>query len=566
MSCSICRIAKVKSGGVGGIHIHDNREKDGISHTNQDIDWTKTHENVSLIEQKKHFKTAVRERIAELELKRQPRSDATVMCQCLITSDKAFFDEMSREEQNEYFKQSLDFIKERYGDRNIISATIHYDERTPHMHVNFVPVTADGRLSAKDLFSPQSLRTLQDDYNRYVRERGHDLDRGKIGSKTKHLDVEQYKVETRYAELEGKKRELEQLEQVDKTVHLRADKGKLMYSTKQVDAIKTQNQALRLENYHKGREIEELERNVTSGARRLLKAQEALKGTEIPLERLKDLESENRALQDYRSHHPQLDTAMKPFDEMKEKAKTLGDKMVEAKTLYHSCLEQREQLIKLSGSYERQAQECARKAADLSGLQERISDSIARENALKGELEGLQGIFKGKARKECQKHLEQQEQATARLVNQLQADHGITPDQIPQKLTDYHAQRAGFISDKGEAMARTTAVEQIRDSAVHSYKFHKGMSDTQNKNLAEISDRISEKVPLRYGEDKIFRLTQEDRSQLLKEYKGKGMDSKMLERCKNNFDKQNIQERKERELARSKPRTQYRNRDYGYER
>jgi len=51
MSYSICRIAKVKASGVTGIQIHDRREKESVSHTNKDIDWSKTHENVDLLEQ-----------------------------------------------------------------------------------------------------------------------------------------------------------------------------------------------------------------------------------------------------------------------------------------------------------------------------------------------------------------------------------------------------------------------------------------------------------------------------------------------------------------------------------
>ena len=215
MSFSICRIAKVKAGGVTGIQIHDRREKESVSHTNKDIDWSKTHENVDLLEQRERFRTVISGRIAELNLPRAIRKDATVMSQCLVTSDSAFFDKMSRVEQTDYFRKSLDFIEKRYGKENMVSATIHYDEQTPHMHVNFVPVTADGRLSARDLFSPGKLRKLQDDYNRTCRENGYDLERGELHSKREHLDVEEYKVSTRYDALKVKQTELERLEDID---------------------------------------------------------------------------------------------------------------------------------------------------------------------------------------------------------------------------------------------------------------------------------------------------------------------------------------------------------------
>lgn len=208
MSFSICRIAKIKLSGVTGIQLHDRREK-GVSHTNEDIDWNKTHENIDLLHQDEKFRTVVKNRIDELDLKRAIRKDATVMSQCLITSDNKFFDGMTKDQQVEFFKKSYDFIKDRYGEKNMVSATIHFDERTPHMHVNFVPVTEDGRLSARDLFSPKQLRDLQDDFNKYINDKGYDLERGKLDSKKKHLSVEEYKLETKFEELKNKENELD---------------------------------------------------------------------------------------------------------------------------------------------------------------------------------------------------------------------------------------------------------------------------------------------------------------------------------------------------------------------
>eukprot|EP00828_Plagiopyla_frontata_P014547 TRINITY_DN1905_c0_g1_i2.p1 TRINITY_DN1905_c0_g1~~TRINITY_DN1905_c0_g1_i2.p1 ORF type:complete len:208 (+),score=11.53 TRINITY_DN1905_c0_g1_i2:42-665(+) len=185
MSYSICRISKIKSSGVTGIQIHDRREKN-VSHTNEDIDFKRSHENIDLLNQQEKFRTIIKDRINQLNLPRALRKDATVMTQCLITSDSAFFEKMTKEQQIEFFKKSYDFIKDRYGEKNMIAATIHFDEKTPHMHVNFVPVTENGRLSARDLFSPKQLRELQDDFNKYVKDKGYDLERGKLDSKKKH--------------------------------------------------------------------------------------------------------------------------------------------------------------------------------------------------------------------------------------------------------------------------------------------------------------------------------------------------------------------------------------------
>lgn len=547
-----------------GIQIHDRREKDGTSHTNEDIDWTKTSENIDLLEQQERFRTVVNNRIAELELKRAPRSDATVMCQCLVTSDKAFFDKMSRQEQTEYFKHSFEFIKKRYGEKNLVSATIHYDERTPHMHVNFVPVTSDGRLSAKDLFSPKSLRVLQDDYNRFVREKGYDLQRGEIDSKTKHLEVEEYKVETKYKELKAKEQALEKLEQIDTKVGLQAEKGKIAYSTKEVDSIKEQNKALKLEVSRKDGTIRGLENQLDRAEKRLSKAENDLKATEVSLDRLKDLESENRGLEHLRKKTPNLDKSLERYDKIKEQAYVFGNKLTECKEVYHSALTEREKLITRSNVCEKMVKECENKAIDLSKLEKAIADSWTKEKALQSELEGLKGIFKKKAREDCQNRLEQQEKESEQIVEHIRTDHDTRPDCIGQKHQYYAEQKQNFIKEKLEVMEQTDKVEQISQQAVYSYKYHKAISDTQEKDMREISDRINARIKFRPGEEKIFRLTQADRQHLLKDFEGK-ISSSTIERCKDNFSKQDVQERQAREQAKQ-PKVQTLSRSQGWER
>lgn len=531
-----------------GIQIHDRREKDGISHTNKDIDWTKTSENIDLLEQQERYRTVVNNRIAELDLKRKPRSDATVMCQCLVTSDNTFFEKMSRQEQIEYFKKSFNFIKERYGEKNLVSATIHFDERTPHMHVNFVPVTSDGRLSARDLFSPKQLRALQDDYNRFVRENGYDLERGQIDSKTKHLEVEKYKIETKYNELKAKEQELKRLEQIDKDVDLKAEKGKIAYTTKEVDAIKDQNKALKVEIHKKDRVIKELENKLSKAHNSLKQAQNEIEGIEIRLDRLKDLENENRALQEYRKKHPNIDKALEHFDIRREQAYSLGNKLAECKEIYHNALDERERLISKSYHHEKMIRECDNKAIDLKNLEKDIADSWTKEKSLQAELEGLKGIFKKKAREDCKNRLEQQKKESERIISRLQADHNTKPEHIGDRLQEYTSQKENLIKEKAEIIEQTNRVEQLIKEIVYNYKYHKALSDCQQTDFREISDRINARVTLRPGDEKTFRLTQDDREQLLKDFEGK-LDSNTFEKCKVNFIQQDIQERQVREQA-----------------
>lgn len=554
-----------------GIQIHDQREKDGVSHTNEDIDWTKTSENVTLVEQQERFRTVVSNRIAELELKRKPRSDATVMCQCLVTSDNAFFEKMSRQEQTEYFKKSLEFIKDRYGEQNLVSATIHYDERTPHMHVNFVPVTKDGRLSAKDLFSPKSLRELQDDYNRFVRENGYKLQRGEIDSKKKHLELEEYKIETKYKELKAKETELERLEKIDKVVGLDAEKGKLTYSTKEVEAIKEQNKSLKIELHKQDNEIQDLKRTLAKVEKTLIKTEKALEGTEQPLERLKDLESENRALQELRKLNPKIDKSLESFDKAKEYSYTLGEKMAKCKEMYHNTLDEREKLITRSSSCERIFQDYDNKSKELKILQKQIADSWKKEDDLEVELDGYKGIFKKKAREDCQNRLNEQKSKSEQLVNKLKTEYDTSPESINLKLQECENMKTYYAKEKLDVMDQTNQKENLSKQIIYTYKYHKALSDTQQSDLREISNRIDGKIKLRPGENKTFRLTQEDRKQLLKEFESK-VPEKTFEKCKQNFIRQDKQERQERGKSRTssewKPQkyTQTKSQDWGMER
>lgn len=212
MSYGIVRIEKYNFNAVGGIQIHDKRLKEGISHTNKDIDWSRTHLNYDLSNNHDvFFHKQIRKRIESLHLKKSVRKDAIVMVQALVTSDKIFFDGMSREEIAQFFLDSYNWLVERYGAENVISANVHFDERTPHLHFNFVPVTSDGRLSAKSLITRQSLREQQDSFIHNVGMK-YGLERGKEGSKEKHLEVAAYKLKTKNKEiqdLEQKKNVLE---------------------------------------------------------------------------------------------------------------------------------------------------------------------------------------------------------------------------------------------------------------------------------------------------------------------------------------------------------------------
>lgn len=160
MSYAIVRVQKFKAQAVRGIQAHDQREKEK-SHTNPDINRARTPENYTLAGALADYGKEVTERLDSLG--RTVRKDAVVMCQALVTSDHLFFQGLRYDQQRDFFQQSLNFLKRRYGEENVISATVHMDERTPHMHVNFVPIR-DGKLSAFSILTRKELTDLQTDF------------------------------------------------------------------------------------------------------------------------------------------------------------------------------------------------------------------------------------------------------------------------------------------------------------------------------------------------------------------------------------------------------------------
>ena len=134
----------------------------------------------------------------------------------ILGSDKEFFDRITAELQKQFFADCTDFFSERYGKENVVSAVVHLDESTPHLHLNLMPVT-DCRLCAKVLFDRTALRDLQTDFYEAVGKK-YGLERGKEGSMAKHLDTVAYKTKMMTDPAEAKIREAKEAQTAAKPV------------------------------------------------------------------------------------------------------------------------------------------------------------------------------------------------------------------------------------------------------------------------------------------------------------------------------------------------------------
>src|SRR5699024_5359097 len=210
MSYSIMRVAKVKGGvNTSGIQRHVQRENK--NYNNKDIDHDKSDQNYDLLHghDRQDFKGLIEKRIEDgYTGKRKIRNDAVRHVDGIITSDSEFFDGLNQEQTKKYFQDSLEFLEKEYGKENMLYATVHMDESTPHMHFGVVPLTEDGRLSAKEVVgNKKALTDLQDRYNQFMNDRGYNLERGQSKQVTeqKHEDMDKYKQETEYHKQEYQK-------------------------------------------------------------------------------------------------------------------------------------------------------------------------------------------------------------------------------------------------------------------------------------------------------------------------------------------------------------------------
>ena len=195
MSFLALHMDKFKKEAVRGIQSHNRRERE--SHTNPDIDYGRSAGNFDLHEPAaESYAEAIQSRIDDLLLVKAVRKDAVHMCGLVVTSDSAFFQSLSPEDTRRFFEESKAFLTEFVGEKNVVSAMVHLDEKTPHMHFLHVPVTPDGRLNANKIYTRESLKALQTELPRYLQSKGFDLQRGieqAPGAAKKHLDTREYK-------------------------------------------------------------------------------------------------------------------------------------------------------------------------------------------------------------------------------------------------------------------------------------------------------------------------------------------------------------------------------------
>ena len=179
---AILRFAKYKGPEIGHIEAHNERIKEKYA-SNPDVDTSRSHLNFHLVTPQRKYRAESERQIAEAGCR--TRSDSVRVVEALVTASPEFFKGKKKSEVKTYFQEALGFIQEHQDPRTIISAVVHMDEKTPHMHLCFVPLTADGRLSAKDIIgNKKKLTQWQDEFWKHMVKKYLDFERGESASET----------------------------------------------------------------------------------------------------------------------------------------------------------------------------------------------------------------------------------------------------------------------------------------------------------------------------------------------------------------------------------------------
>ena len=140
------------------------------------------------------------------------KSKSVVADELLFTATNKFFKDKDKDFVLEWANTCMDFVYNDLGyiKEQVLHATLHLDEATPHVHCVVVPLvkkfdkrtnTERYTISKKQYIKDKlHLSQLQDIYNDRLREKGYDLERGIKGSNAEHQKVREFKKTTRYYE------------------------------------------------------------------------------------------------------------------------------------------------------------------------------------------------------------------------------------------------------------------------------------------------------------------------------------------------------------------------------
>ena len=282
MSYAIIRNENYKMGQLGLIYRHNERKN--TNYSNKDINKQNSIKNYSIKSINTSYQKAFKILKEQYNLKGQIKKVSNVMCELIITSDKNFFDLIGENETKRYFQMAYDFVKDyqNLGEQYIVSAKVHLDETTPHLHIVFIPVIHKfdkksgkmvDKISCSEFWKGKdSYKKLQDSFYKCVKDNGFDLERGKANN-VEHLSTEKLKQITDYESIKSelKSNKIKEVDNTNLQMVVAQNKKLVVYTNKlksylaksfkameRVDNLQVENKDLKQENYELKKENKRL--------------------------------------------------------------------------------------------------------------------------------------------------------------------------------------------------------------------------------------------------------------------------------------------------------------------
>ena len=193
------------------IKLAPHNERFKKKYANKNIDLSKTSQNYHLkLPKEKSYLKEYNRLIKENNLfQGQLHKNSIYVCEVILTSDNTFFNEIGKNETKRYFQECFKFMTEYkgIGKENILSAVVHLDEETPHMHLVYIPVVNSKdkkgnnirKISASEFWKGKdSYKNLQNQFYKYITEKGFNLERGKENTNREHISTDDMKKLTNF--------------------------------------------------------------------------------------------------------------------------------------------------------------------------------------------------------------------------------------------------------------------------------------------------------------------------------------------------------------------------------
>lgn len=167
----MAHVAKFSKSALGHMFKHYERNSCIGEYGNESIDREKSHLNYNLAPERENQYKFTMERCQEVKCLN--RADVKVMCDWVVTAPK----DLNPNQQDDFFKESYNFLENKYGQKNVISAYVHLDEVTPHMHFSFIPVAIDKKkgiekVSSKEVLTKIELKSFHTDLQNHLESKG----------------------------------------------------------------------------------------------------------------------------------------------------------------------------------------------------------------------------------------------------------------------------------------------------------------------------------------------------------------------------------------------------------